>query len=80
MKTRRVRSIYAPLLSENIKKEMNYRDYLKKRAVKGSKKNDHEAYKKQRNRVNKLVQTGKAQYYNEVLKNNKSNPKAMWIT
>ena len=28
--------------------------------------------------MNKLVQTGKTQYYNEVVYKNRSNPKAMW--
>ena len=54
IKTRQVRSTYAPWLNKNIKTEMNYRDYLKKRAVKTSHRGDYEAYKKQRNRVNKL--------------------------
>ena len=57
---------------------MNYRDYLKKRAVKTSHQSDYEAYKKQRNRVNKLVKIGKVKYYYEVINKDQSNPKAMW--
>ena len=57
---------------------MNYWDYLKKRAVKSSQRSNHEAYKKQRNRVNKLVKIEKAKYYHEVINKDQSNPKAMW--
>ena len=42
MKTRRVRSVYTPWLNRDIKNEMNYRDYLKKRAVKSSQRSNHE--------------------------------------
>ena len=48
---------------------MNYRDYLKKRAVKTSHQCDYEAYKKQRSRVNKIVKIGKVKYYHEVIYN-----------
>ena len=75
IKTRRSRSIYTPWLNKNINTEMNYRDYLKKRAVKTSHQRDYEASKKQRNRVNKLV---KVKYYHDVINNDQSNPKAMW--
>ena len=33
LKTRKVRSEYPPWLSSNVKREMNHRDYLKRRAV-----------------------------------------------
>ena len=78
IKTRRVRSTYTPWLSKSIKTEMNYRDYLKKRAVKTSHQTDYEAYKKQRNQVNKLVKIRKIKYYHEVINKDQSNPKAMW--
>ena len=78
IKTRRVRSTYTPWLNKNIKTEMNYRDYLKKKAVKTSHQSDYEAFKKQRNRVNKLVKIGKVKYYQEVINKDQSNLKAMW--
>ena len=57
---------------------MNYRDYLKKRAVKTSHWSHHEAYKKERNRVNWLVKNRKAQYYHEIINNSKGDTKQMW--
>ena len=45
---------------------------------KTSHQSDYEAYKKQRNRVNKLVKIGKVKYYHEVINKDQSNPKAMW--
>ena len=60
---------------------MNYRDYLKKRAVKTSHQCNYElyeAYKKQRSRVNKIVKIGKVKHYREVINKDQSNPKAMW--
>ena len=74
-----VADVHAPIKTRRVRStEMNYRDYLKKRAVKTSHQRDYEAYKKQRNRVNKLVKIGKVKYYHEVINKDQSNPKAMW--
>ena len=73
-------SIYAPWITENIKKSMHNRDYLKKKAVKSGSRNVHEAYKRARNEVNKLVKNTKTKYFMNALSENNQNPKTMWNT
>ena len=75
---RQVRSDYAPWLTENIRNAINYRDYLKKRAVVTSSNEYHNVYKKARNHVNKLVKNTKTRYYRETIDKTKNNPKKMW--
>jgi phage terminase large subunit-like protein len=40
----------------------------------------HEAYKREKNRVNKLIKHTKANYYIGELSKHKNNPKEMWNT
>ena len=74
---RKVRSEYAPWLTESLKKSMYHRDYLRKMAVKHNSQYFNEAYKKQRNKVNKNVKESKSAYYKNSISCNKSNPKEM---
>jgi hypothetical protein len=78
VKTRKVRSIYAPWLTTEIRCEMNKRDYLKKRAVKSNSKSLHRVYKARRNEVNKLIRSAKFRYCKDNIDLNKHNPKQMW--
>ncbi len=57
---------------------MNYRDTLKKKAVKTKSSLFHEAYEKARNDVNRLIKNTKATYFQEVIGNSKNNSKEMW--
>lgn len=75
---RRVRSQYAPWLNDPIKKAMNNRDYLKKKAVKTQSYYYDEAYKGARNHVNKLIKKAKKRYYQITIDQNKGKPKEMW--
>ena len=75
IKTRKVRSTYAPWLTTDIRHEMNQRDYLKKKAVKRKSKIPSEAYKATRNRVNKIIKSAKSSYCKKEIDHNKSNPK-----
>jgi hypothetical protein len=75
---RKVRSEYAPWLTENLKKSMYHRDYLRKMAVKHNSPYFNEAYKRQRNKVNKNIKESKSGYYKNNITNNKSNPREMW--
>ena len=77
---RKVKSEYAPWITDIVKKNMLHRDYLKKKAVKTGSKNAHDAYKRARNYVNKLVKNTKINYYLSTLNNNNRNPKDMWNT
>ena len=51
---RKVRSEYAPWLTNNIKKNMYHRDYLKKMAIKHNFLHYHEAFRTQKTRSTKL--------------------------
>ncbi len=51
-RTKKVRSEYAPWITENIKQTMRQRDFLKKKAVKTGSKQFHDAYKRTRNDLN----------------------------
>ena len=75
--TRRVRSEHVPWLTPNIKREMYYRDFLKKKAVKHGSIHFHIAYKNARNNLNKLVKNTKAEYYNNVSNQCRKDPKSM---
>ena len=57
LKTRKVRSTYAPWLTTEIRCEMNQRDYLKKRAVKSNSKRLHRDYQLKRNEVKKVIKS-----------------------
>jgi hypothetical protein len=65
-------------MNGEIIKLMNYRDTLKKKAVKTKSSRFHEAYKTARNDVNRLIKSTKASYFQEVISNLKNNSKEMW--
>lgn len=62
-----MRSEYAPWLTTNIKKSMNQRDYLKKKAIKTKSPVFHQAYKESRNMTNKTIKRAKSQYFYKTL-------------
>ena len=78
MRQRTVRSHYAPWLTEQIKRAINSRDCLKKKAVKTNSKAHHVALKETRNHVNKLVKKTKSNYFRGIIDKNKNNSKEMW--
>lgn len=78
IRTRRVRSVYAPWLTTSIRHEMNHRDYLKKKAVKTKSEYFNKAYKTQRNLVNNLIKSVKTEYCKNSIDQNMNNPKEMW--
>ena len=78
IRQRIVRSKYAPWLNGKIKNLMNYRDNLKRRAVKTNSSYLHETYKIATKNVNKLISNKKAKYFQDVINKSKSNPKEMW--
>ena len=53
--TKRVRSQYAPWITNNIRQVMRQRDYLKKKAVKTGSKQFHDVYRRTRNDINRLT-------------------------
>ena len=76
--TRKVRNEYVPWITVEIKISIHHRDFLKNKAVKTKSKYIHEAYKKARNDVNKLIKHTKATYYMNAFNHCESNPKEMW--
>ena len=78
IRQRRVTSKYAPWLNREIKNLMNYRDHMKKRAVKTKSNYYSYVYKRARNQVNKLIKDTKAKYFQSVINSSKNNPKEMW--
>jgi hypothetical protein len=54
-RTEKVRSEYAPWITENIKQTMRRRDFLKKKAIRTGSKQFHDAYKRTRNDLNRLI-------------------------
>ena len=55
LQSRKVRNRKAPWLTDAIKKSMNRRDYLKKKAIKTNSTACHNAYKSLRNEINKKL-------------------------
>ena len=78
LRTRKVRSQHTPWLTNAIKKEINYRDYLKQKATRTNSQYFYQAYKIARNRINKSIQKAKSDYYQSTINNNIDNPKQTW--
>ena len=78
--TRKVKSEYTPWITNNIKKQIYHRDFLKKKAINTGSENMFVAYKRARNALNKLIKGTKRNYYTSVLNDTKNNPKNMWNT
>ncbi|CAB4008485.1 Hypothetical predicted protein [Paramuricea clavata] len=81
LQSRKVRNRKAPWLTDAIKKSMNRRDYLKKKAIKTNSTACHNAYKSLRNEINKKImyaKHAKRDYYTNCVDRNRNNTKQMW--
>ena len=78
--TRKGRSEYAPWIAENIKRHIYRRDFLQKKAVKTGSSNLHDAYKRARNDLNRLIENTKTEYFTSIINNTAKNPNEMWKT
>ena len=78
LQSRKVRNRKAPWLTDSIKKSMNRRDYLKKKAIKANSTACHNAYKSLRNEINKKIMYAKRDYYTNCVDRNRNNTKQMW--
>ena len=54
-------------MTNNTKKQIHYRYFLKKKAIKTGSENMFVAYKKSRNTLNKLIKDTKRNYYHILL-------------
>jgi hypothetical protein len=77
-KSRRVRIQKAPWLTDEIKKNINRGDFLKKKAIQSNSSAYHNAYKSLRNKINKQIIDAKRLYYTDCIDRNKNNTKQMW--
>ena len=62
-------------MTNNIKKRIDHRDLLKKKAIKTGSENMFVAYKKSRNTLNKHIKDTKRNYCTKSLNNAGNNPK-----
>ena len=77
LRVRKVKSEYKPWLTNEIKNLSYRRDYLKKKAVSLNSPAYHQAYKKCRNQVNRLIKDVKTKYFRIKLQNS-TNTKDSW--
>ncbi len=73
----RVKSESKPWLTKEIKQLMYHRDYLKRQYIRLSSSNYYEAYKRVKNRLNKLINDTKENYFKAKL-SNAYNSKESW--
>jgi len=76
--SKRVKGKKSPWLNREIKQEMNTRDSLHRRSRKTKSLIDFEAFKRQRNKVNRLVRRTKRNHSQEMLKDSANDPKRFW--
>ena len=69
---------HTPWLTNEIKKHMNNRDYLKQKAIQTKSRYSYEAYKIARNKTNKIVEKAKSRYFQHTINNNGNDPKQLW--
>ena len=72
-KSKKVRNKRCPWLNNDIKKLSYHRDYLKKKAIQFNSPTYHQAYKKCRNQINRLIRNTKGHYYKTKLENSKGS-------
>ena len=77
LRQRRVKHEHKPWLTNEIKQLIFHRDYLKRQSVRVSSTDYHTAYKRCKNRVNKLIESTKKDYFKKRLTNS-SNSKESW--
>ena len=75
---KRVKGRLCPWLTKDLKKELNHRDKLLRRARISKSDLDWSNYKHQRNRVNNLVRKNKAKYNKELLRENANSTEKFW--
>ena len=66
------------LLFFEIKKNINRRDFLKKKAIQTNSTACYNAYKSLRNKISKQIIHAKRHYYTDCIDRNKNNTKQMW--
>ena len=77
IRQRRVKREHKPWLTKEIKRLMYHRDYLRRQSVRFTSSTHNEAYKRCKNKLNKLIKTTKEEYFKTKL-SNANNSKNSW--
>ena len=80
LKTKRTRSSKSPWITTILKKRMNYRDRLKRKAIKTNDPSTWNQFRTMRNQVNRDINTAKQAYYNNVFNNCSGDQHKTWKT
>ena len=67
-----------PWLNESIKREMNFRDTLNRRAQKNKTEENWNAYKREKNKVNNIIKNAKISRYKDILEEHATKPEKVW--
>ena len=78
--TQRISGCVEAWVTEDLIIAIRERDFLCKKAKKTKSILDWEAFEQKRNHVNRLKNTLKNEYYNEVLQQQQNTPKQLWKT
>ena len=78
LQCKKIRSKKVPWITSDIKKLINTRDKLKRKAILTNLENDWFDYKTSRNKVNIELRNAKKDYYSSKIADQKFNPKKAW--
>ena len=76
--TKRVKGRHCPWLTTEVKKQINKKDQLLRKARRSNSKEDWQLYKTARNRCNNDIRKTKGNYHKSVLNENMNNPRNFW--
>ncbi|CAH3121114.1 unnamed protein product, partial [Porites lobata] len=80
VKTKRTRPTKSPWITTNLKKRMNFRNGLKKKAVKTKDASSWNRFRKVKNKVNQEIKATKKAYYNNSFNNYAGDQRKTWKT
>ena len=80
MRKAEIRGVRCTWMNSRLSQAMSQRNYFHSKAIKSSSPHLWSWYKKLENYVNKEIQKCKAEYYSNLISENKSIPSALWKT
>ena len=80
MKTKRTRNSKSAWITTILKKRMNYRDRLKRKAIKTNDPSVWNQFRSMRNQVNRDINTAKQDYYKNAFRNCSGDQRKTWKT
>ena len=80
VKTKRTRPTKSPWITTNLKKRMNFRNRLKKKAVKTKDASSWNRFRKVKNKVNQEIKAAEKAYYNNSFNNYAGDQRKTWKT